>query len=85
MRVPFCENETVVNLTENEAPILQTALLEAIKSHNAEIGRLDERGQRYTIDFEFERQGKRITIRSARIIDSEPEIPRLIMCFPLRN
>lgn len=37
---------SVLNLTEKEAAILQTALLEAIKTHEAKPGRLDKYGQR---------------------------------------
>lgn len=72
-----------LNLTEKDALILQTALLEAVKTLEARTGKLDKHGQRYTIDFEFEWQGKRASIRSAWIINLGSETPRLITCLPL--
>lgn len=74
-----------LNLTEKDAPILQDALLTAIKTPDAEIGRRDKYGQRYTVDFEFEWQGRRAVIRGAWIIDSGAETPRFITCFSLWN
>lgn len=71
------------NLTENDAAVLQYALLDAIKLFETKVGRLDKFGQRYIVDFEFEWKGKRGMIRSAWIIDSDKEVPRLITCIPL--
>jgi len=72
-----------LNLTYNDVEVLQTALLEAVKTIEAEIGKLDEHGQRYTVDFEFERQGNRAVVRSVWIIDAGSEIPRLVTCLIL--
>lgn len=72
---------SALNLTKQDAPILQAALLEAVKTVEAEIGRLDRFGQRYTVDFEFEWQEKRAIIRSAWIIDVNSETPRLTTCL----
>ncbi len=72
-----------LNLTYNDAEVLQTALLKAVKTIEAEIGKLDEHGQRYTVDFEFERQGNRAVVRSVWIIDVGSEIPRLVTCLIL--
>lgn len=70
-----------LNLTQKDAPFLRTALLEAVRTIEAEIGRLDEHGQRYTVDFEFQWRGKSAIIRSRWIIDINSEIPRLITCL----
>ena len=72
---------SALNLTQIDAPILQAALLEAVRTIEAEIGKLDEHGQRYMVDFEFEWQGKSALIRSAWIIDTNSEIPRLTTCL----
>ncbi|CAN5616475.1 hypothetical protein BH20ACI4_BH20ACI4_05150 [soil metagenome] len=72
---------SALNLTENDAGELQTALLEAVKVSDAEIGRLDKYGQHYTVDFEFERQGKFAIIRSGWIIDTNSDVPRLVTCL----
>lgn len=72
---------SALNLTENDAAELQTALLQAVEIFDAEMGRLDKYGQHYTVDFEFERQAKRAVIRSGRIIDSDSDVPRLVTCL----
>ena len=70
-----------LNLTEKDALILQAALLEAVKTVETEIGKLDKYGQRFTVDFEFEYEGKHAVIRSGWIIDAGAEIPRLVTCL----
>lgn len=72
---------SALNLTYKDASALRSALLEAVKTVEAEVGKLDEHGQRYTIDFEFEWQGKRAFIRSGWRIGVKSEIPRLITCL----
>ncbi len=72
---------SALNLTEKDAPILQAALLKAVRTVDAEIGRLDKYGRHYTVNFEFERQDKRAVIQSGWIIDVNSEIPRLVTCL----
>jgi hypothetical protein len=73
--------EAALNLTEKDAAVLRTALLQAVKVSDFEIGRFDEHGQRYIIDFEFVRRDKRAVVRSIWIIDAGSEIPRLVTCL----
>lgn len=72
-----------LNLTDQDAEIFRTALLEAVRTNEAVIGNFDEFGQRYTVDFEFERQGKIAVVRSGWIIDANSETPRLVTCLIL--
>jgi hypothetical protein len=72
---------SALNLTLKDAAILQSALFEAVKTIEAQVGKLDKYGQRYTIDFEFEWQGKGAVIRSGWIIGKESEIPHLVTCL----
>jgi len=72
-----------LNLTYQDAEVLRAALLEAVKTIEAEIGKFDEYGQRYTVDFEIERQGKIAVVRSGWIIDAHSEMPRLVTCLIL--
>ena len=72
---------SALNLTEDNAEELQAALIEAVNTFDAEIGRLNKFGQHYTVDFEFERQGKRAVIRSGWIIDAGSNVPRLVTCL----
>ena len=74
---------SALNVNKKDAPILRAALLEAVKTIDAEIGKFDEYGQRYTVDFEFEWQGNRAIIRSGWIIDTSSKIPRLTTCLVL--
>lgn len=74
---------SALGLTADDAEILKTRLLEAVQTSDAEIGKLDEYGQRYTVDFEFEWSGKQLEIRSGWIIKSDRTTPELTTCFPL--
>jgi hypothetical protein len=47
------------------------------------LGRQDEFGQRYTLDFTIEWQNRSATLRSGWIIEHGSEIPRLTTCYPL--
>jgi hypothetical protein len=72
-----------VGMTETDAEALRQILLKAIKTESAIIGRRDEYGQRYTVDFLLEWQGRETMVRSGWIIEHTTEIPRLTTCFPL--
>ncbi|MEM6590741.1 MAG: DUF6883 domain-containing protein [Cyanobacteria bacterium P01_C01_bin.73] len=67
----------------DSAEELRQILLEAVKIHEARLGRKDEFGQRYTLDFKIEWQNKSATIRSGWIIEHDSEIPKLTTCYPL--
>jgi hypothetical protein len=71
-----------LGMTANDADDLRTALLQAVKTHDAPLGRRDEFGQRYIVDFPFEWRGKRAMMRSGWIIEHDSETPRLTTCYP---
>lgn len=73
----------VLGMGPDDAEALREALLKVVKTHDAEVGNLDVYGQRYTIDFVFEWQGKQSIIRSGWIINSGSDIPRLVTAYPL--
>ncbi|MEH1979466.1 MAG: DUF6883 domain-containing protein [Nostoc sp.] len=58
-------------------------LLEIVKTHEVCLGRHDEFGQRYTLDFTLEWQDRSATIRSGWIIEEGSDVPRLTTCYPL--
>ena len=62
---------------------LRTALVNAASSGEAIETRTDEYGQRYRIDFELERGGRRGVIRSAWFIPAQSGDPRLLSCWVL--
>jgi hypothetical protein len=58
-----------VGMTANDAEHLRNVLLQTVKIHEAQLGRRDEYGQRYLVDFMLEWRGKRAMIRSGWIIE----------------
>ena len=75
--------EKRLDLTVENAEELSEALLSAVKISEAQIGRFDKFGQRYTVDFEMTRGGKKATVRSGWIIKTNTNFPRLTTCFIL--
>lgn len=74
---------SVLGMTADNAEELRQILLGIVQSHEARLGRRDEFGQRYTLDFTIEWQNRSATLRSGWIIEHESEIPRLTTCYPL--
>lgn len=70
-------------MTADHAGELRQALLEVVKTHDVQLGRLDGYGQRYRLDFVLEWQNKSTLLRSGWMIERESEIPRLTTCYPL--
>jgi hypothetical protein len=75
----------VIGITAKHADELREILLKIVKTHEATLGRWDEYGQRYTIDFLLSWKGKQTLIRSGWIIEHELGIPKLTTCYPLEN
>ena len=72
-----------VGMTANDAEHLRNVLLQTVKMREAQLGRRDEYGQRYLVDFMLEWRGKRAMIRSGWIIEHGSVTPRLTSCYPL--
>ena len=75
--------EAVLGLTIDDAKYLQDRLLEAVRENEAEIGKADEYGKRYIIDFEVEGHTGLGTVRSAWMIRTHEDFPRLTSCYVL--
>lgn len=71
-----------LGMTDIDAESLRDALLQAVKSHDAALGRRDAYGQRYLIDFAFDWCGRRAILRSGWIIEHGSDTPRLTTCYP---
>jgi hypothetical protein len=69
--------------TADNAEELRAILLEVVKTQEVRLGRRDEFGQRYTLDFTLEWQNRSAIIRSGWIIEHDSKIPRLTTCYPL--
>ncbi|NJR62842.1 MAG: hypothetical protein HC769_31065 [Cyanobacteria bacterium CRU_2_1] len=74
---------SILGMTADNAEELRQILLEVIQTYEAQVGRRDEFGQRYTLDFTIEWQNRSATFRSGWIIEHDSEIPRLTTCYPL--
>jgi hypothetical protein len=74
---------SILGMNSNDAEKLRQILLEVVKTYPCQLGRNDQYGQRYIIDFELEWQNKRAIVRSGWIIEHNDQIPRLTTCYPL--
>ena len=74
---------SALGIVASDAEELRAALLQAVKTHDAQLGRRDEYGQRYILDFMFQWRGKQAMIRSAWIMEHGSNTPRLTSCYPL--
>jgi hypothetical protein len=74
---------SILGMTATNAEELRQILLEVIQTHEAQLGRRDEFGQRYRLDFSIEWQNRRATLRSGWIIEPDSDLPRLTTCYPL--
>ncbi|MBA3570602.1 MAG: hypothetical protein H0W34_01230 [Pyrinomonadaceae bacterium] len=72
-----------LGITADDAQDLRRALLEMLRTQDAQLGLRDEYGQRYTVDFLFEWGGNQAMIRSGWIIEHDSDTPRLTTCYPL--
>ena len=74
---------TLLGMGPDDAEALRDALLEAIKTQEAQLGKKNEHGQRYTVDFTLKWRHNQATIRSGWIIETTSDIPKLATAFPL--
>lgn len=74
---------SVLGLTLPDARLLLDALKEAAATRDAVPRRADRYGQRYQIDFAFSGTSGSATIRSAWIVRSGENVPRLVTCYIL--
>jgi len=74
---------SALGMSAADAGELRDILLEVVQTHDAQLGRRDEYGQRYLVDFMLEWRGKEAMIRSGWMIEHDSDIPRLTTCYPL--
>ena len=66
-----------------QAEWLRDSLLVAAGEVECQLGKRDEHGQRYTVDFIAQFGGKSVRLRSAWIVRPVEDFPRLISCYVL--
>lgn len=75
--------EAALGFTVAQAEDLRDALLEASRTADATPTDHDEYGQRYTLDFPIQGPTGQVTVRSAWIVRTGKDFPRLTTCFVL--
>ncbi|HWM94727.1 MAG TPA: hypothetical protein VN493_28495 [Thermoanaerobaculia bacterium] len=74
---------SALGLTAADAESLRDLLLDAVRTHDAQLGFRDDYGQRYIVDFQVVRSVKRAMVRSGWILEHASEVPRLTTCYVL--
>jgi hypothetical protein len=75
--------ESLLGINLNNADLLLSAIEQSARADDALMGKLDNYGQRYVIDFDFVGPKGSATIRSAWIVRHGEDFPRLVTCFIL--
>jgi hypothetical protein len=76
---------SALGLTSADAPALRDLILRAASSEEARLGRRDEFGQRYVIDFQVSSAFGTGRLRAAWIVRTGEDFPRLTTCFVLSD
>lgn len=71
----------VLGLTADDAELLRDALLQAARTEEAIPTDQDEFGQRYVIDFQMQGSQGTAIVRSAWIVRTGEQFPRLTSCY----
>jgi hypothetical protein len=74
--------KSALGITARHAERLSRLLLTAVTENDAVAGKFDRFGQRYTVDFSLEWNGKTAIIRTGWIISHGTKIPRLTTAYP---
>ena len=72
-----------LGLTRNDAEWLREQLLAAARTHDCQVGRKTEHGQRYMVDLMLSYQGKSARVRSAWNVRPAEDFPRLVTAYVL--
>jgi hypothetical protein len=73
--------KSVLNLTGQDADFLKDAILYGLTGNEAVSGRQDRYGKRYTVDIKIRNLDLEAMIRTAWIIKTDENFPRLITCY----
>jgi len=73
--------QELIGLNQNNSTLLLAALRTAAATDDAIVGKVDEYGHRYIIDFELEGPRGIAMIRSAWIVRAGEEVPRMVTYY----
>jgi oligoribonuclease (3'-5' exoribonuclease) len=75
-----------LGITQEHVDLLSAALVAAVQTQNATLGRMDEYGQRYTVDFQMEGLDDRVArVRSAWMIRKDEDFPRFVTAYVIEE
>jgi len=72
-----------LGLTRNDSNWMRDQLLSVAKTHDCQLGRKTEHGQRYLLDFTLAFRDKSARLRSAWNVRPDENFPRLVTCYVL--
>jgi hypothetical protein len=72
-----------LGMTADDAEALRACLLQVVKTSEAQLGRRDAYGQRYTVDFLLAWHDRQAMVRSGWIIEHHADTPHLTTCYLL--
>lgn len=70
-----------LGFTQNDAAALRAMVLEAARTEEAIAGKLLAHGQMYVVDFIAPSAHRPVPIRTAWIIETDTDFPRLVTCY----
>ena len=73
--------ESVFGITLDDAEYLKDRILDAVLTCEAVKARNDNFGQRYQVEFELERNGRRAIVSTSWILGDNDLFPRLTTCY----
>ena len=75
--------QSALGISLDDVEVLKASLREVIRVYDAILGKSNQYGQRYVIDFLMTRLEKQATIRSVWIVRYDEDFPRLVTCYVL--
>jgi hypothetical protein len=72
-----------LGITVLEAPLLIDLLVRGVSEHEAVLGRSDQFGQRYQVDIPVKTEVGEAVVRTAWIVGTGEDAPRLVTCYVL--
>lgn len=70
-----------LGVTQDDAGLLEAALLAAVAEHDGALERSDAYGAHYSIEFVLDIRGRSATVRSLWIVRTDEDFPRFVSAF----
>ena len=71
----------ILGFTIDDSEELMDLIFEKITYSEAILGKKDQFGQRYVVDFDYSRNDRTVKIRTTWIIKIDEDFPRLTSCY----